>query len=87
VVRIWPGRESWTSTSARSSRRACAWGSGHANVKAYNRQFRQLRDLIAASKANSSFVVSQGLPLDDAIDAYERFDDREDGWTKIVLHP
>jgi hypothetical protein len=59
-------------------------GSGQCNVKAYN---RQLRDLIAAHKAEPSFVVSHSLSLDEAPDAYARFDRREDGWTKVVLHP
>jgi glutathione-independent formaldehyde dehydrogenase len=59
-------------------------GTGQANVKAYN---RQLRDLIAAGKATPSFLVSHELPLDQAPDAYKHFDNREDGWTKIVLKP
>lgn len=57
---------------------------GQANVKAYN---RQLRDLIAAGRATPSFLVSHNLGLDDAPDAYRHFDNREDGWTKVVLHP
>jgi hypothetical protein len=48
-------------------------------VKAYN---RQLRDLIVAGRAHPSFVVSKQLPLDDAPDAYERFDRREEGYSK-----
>jgi glutathione-independent formaldehyde dehydrogenase len=59
-------------------------GSGQCNVKAYN---RQLRDLIAAGKAEPSFVVSHNLSLDEGPDAYRHFDRREDGWTKVVLHP
>ncbi|MPZ66124.1 MAG: zinc-binding dehydrogenase [Pseudonocardiaceae bacterium] len=59
-------------------------GSGQANVKAYN---RQLRELIVAGRANPSFVVSKRLPLDDAPDAYERFDQREQGYSKVVLRP
>lgn len=59
-------------------------GTGQANVKAYN---RQLRDLIAAGKARPSFLVSHEVGLDQAPEAYRRFDDREDGWTKVVLHP
>lgn len=59
-------------------------GSGQANVKAYN---RQLRDLIAAGIARPSFVVSHEVGLDEAPEAYERFDAREDGWTKVVVHP
>ena len=59
-------------------------GTGQAPVKKYN---RQLRDLIAAGKAEPSFIVSHELPLDRAPEAYEHFDKRDDGWTKVVLHP
>ncbi len=59
-------------------------GSGQANVKAYN---RQLRDLIHAGRAEPSFLVSHHVGLDDAPDAYRHFDQRYDGWTKVVLHP
>jgi glutathione-independent formaldehyde dehydrogenase len=31
--------------------------------------------------------VSHELPLDRAPDAYARFDQREDGWTKVLLKP
>jgi threonine dehydrogenase-like Zn-dependent dehydrogenase len=61
-----------------------AMASGQANVKAYN---RELRDLIHAGRAKPSWVVSHHLSLDDAPDAYEHFDARDDGWTKVVLHP
>ncbi|GFH67294.1 alcohol dehydrogenase [Streptomyces diastaticus subsp. diastaticus] len=57
---------------------------GQANVKAYN---QQLRDLIIAGRASPSFVVSKRLPLEDAPDAYRRFDKREDGYSKVVLQP
>jgi glutathione-independent formaldehyde dehydrogenase len=59
-------------------------GSGQANVKAYN---RQLRDLVAEGKAKPSFVVSHELPLQEAPDAYRHFDARDYGWTKVVLKP
>ncbi|MBW3601595.1 MAG: glutathione-independent formaldehyde dehydrogenase [Actinobacteria bacterium] len=59
-------------------------GTGQCNVKSYN---RQLRDMIIAGRAEPSFVVSKELPLDEAPDAYERFDKREEGYSKIVLHP
>ncbi|WP_199434643.1 glutathione-independent formaldehyde dehydrogenase [Qaidamihabitans albus] len=59
-------------------------GSGQANVKAYN---RHLRDLIVAGRAAPSFVVSQRRPLDEAADAYARFDRREQGYSKVVLTP
>jgi glutathione-independent formaldehyde dehydrogenase len=59
-------------------------GTGQANVKAYN---RELRDLIIAGRAEPGFIVSKTLPLDDAPDAYERFDKREEGYSKVVLQP
>ena len=57
---------------------------GQANVKSYN---RKLRDLITADKAKPSFIVSHELPLSQARQAYEHFDARDDGWTKVVLKP
>jgi threonine dehydrogenase-like Zn-dependent dehydrogenase len=59
-------------------------GTGQANVKAYN---RYLRNLIHTGRAKPSFIVSHKLPLDDAPEAYKHFDARENGWTKVVLHP
>ena len=59
-------------------------GSGQCPVKKYN---RALRDLIAGGKASPSFLVSHELPLDQAPEGYKNFDNREDGWTKVVLHP
>jgi glutathione-independent formaldehyde dehydrogenase len=59
-------------------------GTGQANVKAYN---RQLRDLIARGHAQPSFIVSHELPLVKAPEAYQHFDDRDNGWTKIILKP
>jgi glutathione-independent formaldehyde dehydrogenase len=59
-------------------------GTGQADVKAYN---RYLRDLIIAGRASPSFVVSKRLPLGDAPDAYRHFDNREDGYSKVVLEP
>jgi glutathione-independent formaldehyde dehydrogenase len=59
-------------------------GTGQCNVKQYN---AHLRDLIMAGRANPSFVVSHDVPLDDAAEAYRKFDRREDGYTKVILHP
>ena len=59
-------------------------GTGQCNVKRYN---RQLRDLIIEGRATPSFVVSHELPLDEAPTAYEKFDKRVEGYTKVVLHP
>jgi len=59
-------------------------GTGQCPVKRYN---RALRDLVAGGKARPSFIVSHELPLDRAPEAYRNFDSRENGWTKVVLHP
>lgn len=59
-------------------------GTGQAPVKRYN---RQLRDLIIAGKAGPSFLVSHELTLEQAAEGYDRFDRREDGWTKVLLRP
>jgi glutathione-independent formaldehyde dehydrogenase len=57
---------------------------GQANVKQYN---RELRNLIHQGKLNPGIIVSQELSLDDAAEGYKNFDDRLDGWTKVLLHP
>jgi glutathione-independent formaldehyde dehydrogenase len=59
-------------------------GTGQANVKRYN---RQLRDMITEGRATPGFVVSHELPLDEAPGAYEKFDRRVDGYTKVILKP
>ena len=59
-------------------------GTGQAPVKRYN---RQLRDLIITGRATPGLITSHEVGLDQAVDAYERFDRREDGWTKVLLHP
>jgi threonine dehydrogenase-like Zn-dependent dehydrogenase len=56
---------------------------GQCNVKAYN---RYLRDLIIAG-AKPSFVVSHEIGIDDAEMAYEKFDKRIEGYTKVLIHP
>jgi threonine dehydrogenase-like Zn-dependent dehydrogenase len=57
---------------------------GQCNVKAYN---RQLRNLIYAGRAKPSFIVSHQLELDKAPEAYVHLDKRDQGWTKVVLKP
>lgn len=57
---------------------------GQCNVKAYN---RYLRDLIISGKAKPSFVVSHEIGIEDAEMAYEKFDKRIDGYTKVLIHP
>jgi glutathione-independent formaldehyde dehydrogenase len=59
-------------------------GAGQCPVKRYN---TELRDMIIAGKATPSLLVSHELPLEQAPDAYEKFDKRADGYTKVILHP
>jgi glutathione-independent formaldehyde dehydrogenase len=61
-----------------------AMGHGQCPVKRYN---RQLRDLITAGRATPGRIVSHELGLDDAPRAYDQFDKRVDGWTKVLLRP
>src|SRR5205085_3231553 len=58
-------------------------GTGQCPVKGYN---RERRDLIIAGHARPSFIVSHELPLDEAPIGYDKFDKREGGWTKVLLH-
>ena len=59
-------------------------GTGQSNVKKYN---AYLRDLIIAGKASPSFVVSHEVSIEDAPDAYTKFDQRVEGYTNVILHP
>ena len=59
-------------------------GTGQANAKQYN---RQLRNLIHRDKLKPGVIVSHELSLDDAAEGYANFDERRDGWTKVLLHP
>jgi glutathione-independent formaldehyde dehydrogenase len=59
-------------------------GTGQCPVKRYN---AALRDLIIAGQATPSLLVSHELPLDQAPEAYDKFDKRADGYTKVLLHP
>ena len=64
--------------------RGLRMGTGQADAKTYA---HQLRDLIVTGRAEPSFVVSQEVPLSEAPDAYARFDKREPGYSKVLLHP
>ena len=59
-------------------------GTGQCNVKHYN---RRLMNLIHAGRAEPSKIISHSLNLDQAPDAYKHFDERDEGWTKVVLKP
>lgn len=57
-------------------------GSGQAPVKKYN---EQLRDLIVNGRARPGVIVSHHINIEDAPDAYKKFDKRIDGYTKVVI--
>ena len=59
-------------------------GTGQANIKHYN---RHLRNLIHTGRAKPSWIISHELPLTEAPNAYQHFDARDKGWTKVVLKP
>jgi glutathione-independent formaldehyde dehydrogenase len=59
-------------------------GTGQCPVKKYN---RHLRDLIIRGQVTPSIIVSHEVSLDGAVEAYDKFDKRVDGYTKVLLHP
>lgn len=59
-------------------------GMGQAPVKRYN---AALRDLIIAGAIEPGRIVSKEIGFDEIPDAYQRFDKREPGYTKVILHP
>jgi glutathione-independent formaldehyde dehydrogenase len=59
-------------------------GMGRDHDERYN---GRLRDLITTGQARPSTIVSHRLPLDDAPEAFRHFDERRDGYLKVVLSP
>jgi glutathione-independent formaldehyde dehydrogenase len=57
-------------------------GSGQAPVKKYN---EYLRDLIVSGRAKPSRIVSHHIQIDDAPEAYDKFDQRIEGYTKVLI--
>lgn len=57
-------------------------GSGQAPVKKYN---EYLRDLIVSGRAKPSRIVSPHIQIDDAPEAYDKFDQRIEGYTKVLI--
>ena len=57
-------------------------GSGQAPVKKYN---EYLRDLIVTGRAKPSRIVSHHIQIDEAPDAYDKFDKRIEGYTKVLI--
>ena len=57
-------------------------GTGQAPVKKYN---EYLRDLIISGRAKPSKIVSHHIQIDEAPEAYKKFDQRIDGYTKVLI--
>jgi glutathione-independent formaldehyde dehydrogenase len=62
--------------------KALSLGTGQAPVKKYN---EYLRDLIVNGRAKPSMIVSHRIGIEEAPDAYEKFDKRIDGYTKVLI--
>lgn len=43
--------------------------------------------MIISGVAKPSFVVSNEIGIDEAPGAYEKFDKRLEGYTKVLIHP
>jgi glutathione-independent formaldehyde dehydrogenase len=63
--------------------KALTIGSGQAPVKRYN---EYLRDPIVNGRANPGKIVSHNISIEDVPGAYQRFDKRIDGYTKVLIH-
>lgn len=51
-------------------------------MKKYN---EYLRDLIVAGRAKPSRIMSRQIQIDEAPDAYDKFDKRIEGYTKVLI--
>jgi len=59
-------------------------GTGQTSVKGIH---LMLRDMIIREKAKPSFIVSHRISLDEVPDAYRKFDQRTNGYTKVIIKP
>jgi len=59
-------------------------GTGQTPVKAIH---MMLRDMIIGGQARPSFIVSHSISFDEVPDAYREFDQRANGYTKVIIKP
>lgn len=57
-------------------------GGGQCPVRMYD---HQLRDVIIAGGARPGTIVTHHIPIEDALNMYKKFDDREEGVHKVVI--
>lgn len=55
---------------------------GNCNHRKY---IPRLLDLVATGAADPTRVLSQVIPFSDVVDAYNRFNERQPGWTKVSM--
>ncbi|TAM92274.1 MAG: alcohol dehydrogenase [Rhodanobacteraceae bacterium] len=95
AIGLWPQQDPQsTEASVRNGRLRVPWATffnkgislvmGRDDDERWN---RKLRDMIITGAAKPGRIVSHRLPLEDAADAYAKFDSRVDGYTKVVLKP
>ncbi|CCG03769.1 alcohol dehydrogenase [Blastococcus saxobsidens] len=53
----------------------------------HRRYIPDLLDLVRTGAIDPSTVLTQVEDLPTVLDAYETFDQRQSGWTKVVLGP
>jgi len=53
----------------------------------HRRYIPRLVDLVRSGSLDPSALVTQHAPVASAIEAYEQFDRREQGWLKVELEP
>lgn len=59
-------------------------GTGQTPVKAIH---EMLRDMIIGGQAKPSFIVSHRISFDEVPGAYREFDQRVNGYTKVIIKP
>jgi threonine dehydrogenase-like Zn-dependent dehydrogenase len=53
----------------------------------HRRYIPTLIEMVQAGAFDPAKILTQSTPLSDVIEAYERFDQREEGWIKVMLQP
>lgn len=95
IIGVWPPKDpQGVETSLKEGKLAVPWGKlfgksvritmGRDDDERWN---TKLRDMILTGAAKPSQVVSHRLSLDEAPEAFQKFDERVEGYVKVVLKP